>query len=282
MIVITGATGHVGTPLTLQLLDAGEQVRVTTRDADNAAAFAGRAEVAVVDFADPATLEAAFAGADRAYIAAGVSETQAQDEIALIDAATKAGVGYIVKLSVIGAGGDYPVVVQQLNTAIEAHLQESDVAWTIVRPATYFGSIIDLPAGFIEAGAWGGVTDPGTAAFIDTDDVAAFSARLLIDGPTSHAGKIYTITGPQSLSLEQVAAALSAQRGTQITFTQRTEAEQTQLLAGAGVPEAFIGILLGIDKMTRDDIMAEVSPTFSEIVGRAPRPLSAWLAFTVE
>jgi NAD(P)H dehydrogenase (quinone) len=277
MITITGATGNVGTPLTLQLLDAGQDVRVTTRDAAKAAAFGGRAEIAVVDFNDPGTLTAAFEGADRAFIAAGVSADQIQNENALIDAAIAAGVTYIVKLSVMGAGADYPVVIQQLDTGIEAHLQETGIASTIIRPATYFGTVVDLPAPFIAAGQWGGVTAGGRAAFIDAEDVAVFAARLLQDGPDKHAGQIYEITGPESLSMEDVAEAIAAQRGTPVPYAQRTESEHSALLAAAGVPESFIPIVLGVDQMTRDNIMAEVTPTFAQHVGRPAHTLASWL-----
>ena len=277
MITITGATGNVGTPLTLQLLAAGQDVRVTTRDRAKAAQFSGRADVAVIDFDDPASLAAAFDGADRAFIAAGVSERQIQNENALIDAAVAAGVKQIVKLSVIGAGADYPVVIQQLDTAIETYLQESNIAHTIIRPATYFGTVVNLPAAFITAGQWGGVTAGGRAAFIDTEDVAAFAARLLQDDPAQHDGHIYEITGPESLSMEQVADAIAAQRGTPVTYAQRTEAEHSALLAAAGVPQSFIPIVLGVDQMTRDNIMAEVTATFAAHVGRAPHSIASWL-----
>jgi 5,10-methylene-tetrahydrofolate dehydrogenase/methenyl tetrahydrofolate cyclohydrolase len=81
MITVVGATGNVGRPLAESLIEAGEPVRVTTRSAEKAHAFAGRADVAVIDFDQPDTLRAAFHGSRKAFIGLGTSGRQVQDEV---------------------------------------------------------------------------------------------------------------------------------------------------------------------------------------------------------
>jgi NAD(P)H dehydrogenase (quinone) len=96
MITIAGGTGAVGQSLVQALLGKSAQVRVLTRDPQKAGGAFGDAglEIAGIAFDDAATLQAAFTGSDRAFLSTGTSDWQVRDEIALIDAATQAGVPY--------------------------------------------------------------------------------------------------------------------------------------------------------------------------------------------
>lgn len=280
MIAIAAATGTVGRALTYELVASGESVRVLTRDAARAEQFGGAVEVAVVDHDDPASLERALAGVDRAFIATGVGPRQPADEAALIDAAMRTGVRYAVKLSVLGAGADYPVVVQQWNTEAERALRDSGLAATILRPATYFTAVAIATAPFREAAVWGGATDGGRAAFIDPADVGVYAARLLADRTTERAPgevDVVDLTGPESLSMADVRDRLRAATGAEVEYETRTVDEQRGFLEGMGMPPLRVDVLLGVDRMTRDGIMATVSPAFEQLVGRAPIALGEWL-----
>jgi NAD(P)H dehydrogenase (quinone) len=101
-------------------------------------------------------LRDAFRGSDAAFLSMGTSATQVRDEKLLIDAATAAGVPYLVNLSVGGAGGHIANNVLEWHTEIDAYVATKDVASTLVRPATYVDTMVRLASSLAPTGAWGG------------------------------------------------------------------------------------------------------------------------------
>ncbi|MCW2655132.1 MAG: family NAD(P)-dependent oxidoreductase [Mycobacterium sp.] len=279
MITLAGGTGLVGKSLTLALVGEGEQVRVLTRDPKAAAAAFGDAklEIVGVDFDDAATLRSAFTGSDKAFMSYGTSDRQVRDEIALIDSAIGAEVPYLVNLSVGGAGGTQPANVVQWHTEIDAYLASTGVESTVVRPTTFTDTMLKLAANFVRSGAWGGLGGTGRVALIDSRDVAAVFTVILTEGPQRHVGKIYDISGPTAVTMDEVAGYISAALGTRVEYHARTEAQHRALLESAGLPGLLVDVLLGVDDITRDNVYAMPSPTVFDLTGRAPRSVNDWV-----
>jgi NAD(P)H dehydrogenase (quinone) len=279
MITLAGGTGLVGKSLTLALVGEGEQVRVLTRDPKAAAAAFGDAklEIVGVDFDDAATLRSAFTGSDKAFMSYGTSGRQVRDEIALIDSAIGAEVPYLVNLSVGGAGGTHPANVVQWHTEIDAYLASTGVESTVVRPTTFTDTMLKLAANFVRSGAWGGLGGTGRVALIDSRDVAAVFTVILTEGPQRYVGKIYDISGPTAVTMDEVAGYISAALGTRVEYHARTEAQHRALLESAGLPGLLVDVLLGVDDITRDNVYAMPSPTVFDLTGRAPRSVNDWV-----
>jgi uncharacterized protein YbjT (DUF2867 family) len=279
MITVAGGTGLVGKTLTQALVGAGEQVRVLTRDPNAAATAFGDAnlEIVDVDFDEAATLRSAFAGSEKAFMSYGTTDRQVRDEIALIDAAIGAEVPYLVNLSVGGAGGTHPANVVQWHTEIDAYLASTGVASTVVRPTTFTDTMLKIAANFVRSGAWGGLGGAGRVALIDSRDVAAVFAVILTEGPQRHAGKVYDISGPTALTMDEVAGYISAALGTRVEYHARTEAQQRAVLESAGLPGLLVDVLVGVDDITRDNVYAVPSPTVFDLTGRPPRSVKDWV-----
>lgn len=279
MITIAGGTGAVGSSLVQTLLGDGAQLRVLTRDPQKARAALGDGgpEVAGINFDDPVTLEAGFKGSDAAFLSTGTSDRQVRDEIAMIDAAIRAGVPYLVNLSVGGAGGDNADDVLQWHTQIDAYLAAQDVASALIRPATYTDTIVGVASSFVPAGAWGGAAGSGRVCLTDTRDVAAVAAVLLAEGAGRHAGHVYDMSGPAPVTMADVAGYISEVLGTTVEYHDRTREQQRGVLESAGVPALLVEVLLGLDDLTRSGIFAEPSPTVADLTGRAPRSVQAWV-----
>jgi NAD(P)H dehydrogenase (quinone) len=273
MITLAGGTGLVGKSLTQALVREDEEVRVLTRDPIAAAAAFGDAklEIVGVDFDDTATLRSAFTGSNKAFLSYGTSDRQVRDEIALIDAAIQAEVPYLVNLSVGGAGGTHPANVVQWHTEIDAYLATTGVAATVVRPATFTDSMLKIASNFVRSGAWGGLGGAGRVALIDIRDVAAVFAVILTEGPERHAGRIYDISGPVAVTMDELAGYISATLGTHVEYHARTEAQQRAVLESAGLPGLLVDVLIGVDDITRDNVYAVPSPTVFDLTGHAPR-----------
>ena len=279
MITVAGGTGLVGKSLTQALVGEGEQVRVLTRDPKAARAAFGDAklEITGVAFDDVATLRAGFTGSDKAFMSYGTSDRQVRDEIALIDAAIGAEVPYLVNLSVGGAGGTHPANVVQWHTEIDAYLGSTGVASTVVRPTTFTDTMLKLAANFVRSDAWGGTAGAGRVALIDSRDVAAVFAVILTEGPQRHAGKIYDISGPAAVTMDEVAGYISAALETRVGYHPRTEAQQRAVLESAGLPGLLVDVLLGVDDITRDNVYAVPSPTVFDLTGHPPRSVKDWV-----
>jgi uncharacterized protein YbjT (DUF2867 family) len=101
--------------------------------------------------------------------------------------------------------------------------------------------------------------------------VAAVSAVILAEGPHRHAGKVYDISGPTAVTMDEVAGCISAALGTRVEYHARTEAEQRAVLESARLPGLLVDVLLGVDALTGDNVYAVPSPTVFDLTGHAPR-----------
>jgi NAD(P)H dehydrogenase (quinone) len=276
---IAGGTGTVGKHLVDAFVQQGIQLRVLTRDAIAAASVTQSDKVTFVqvNFDKPETLTKGFEGTDRAFLCTGTSDRQVRDEIALIDAAVSANVTHLVNLSVGGAGGSNANNVLAWHTEIDAHLVTKNVAWTLLRPATYMDTVFRVAAGFIPHDLWGGTASDGFISLIDAEDVAAAAAAVLMEGPDRHRGAIYSLTGPDAVTMPSVALSLSHALHRQVKYVQRSREEQHAVYQSAGLPALMIDVLLGLDDLTRDNIFSKSTSDVFDLTGRAPNSVNNWI-----
>lgn len=200
-ILVTGATGTVSSALIGALAaDSPTTVRALVRDPARAPAGV---EVAVGDLEQPQTLLDAFTGVDTLWLLTAMGPTAPHASSNAVWAARRAGVKHIVRLSAIGAAPDAPTRNGRLHVLSDTELQASGIDWTIIRPAFFLQNLI----GAANGGTLYGAIGEGRLSPIDVRDIAAFGARVLAE-PARHARQIYTITGPESLSMRDVAARL--------------------------------------------------------------------------
>ena len=276
IIAIAGGTGTVGSKLTRQLLERGARVRVLSRNPEKARALFGTSVDAVgIDFDNAASLRQAFEGADKAFLSTSTSARQVRDEKALIDAAVEAGVPYLVGLSVGGAGRDIASNVLAWHTEIDAHLASKHVAWTLLRPATFTDTLIRIASNFVPKGVWGGAAEDGQISPIDTRDVAACAAMVLLEGAERHGRKIYDLTGPAPVTMDDMAALLAQGLGRPVAYIRRTEQEQRAFYAAVGLLPLSIDVLLGLDHLTRADVYAAPTSGVMALTAQAPRTVAA-------
>jgi NAD(P)H dehydrogenase (quinone) len=283
--VIAGGTGRVGTKVALQLLSEGEQVRALTRDKARALKHLGdheTLELFEVDYAVPATLAGAFNAGDRVFVALGrPSDQQVRSEIVVMDAAASADVELLVDQSVYGlevARVSDDNIVYHTHRRIEPHLTEITLASTIIRPSSFIDMTLNNAANLIPKGAWGGNVGDGVCTFIDTRDIADAAVTLLKEGPARHSGKVYTLTGPEALSMARVAELISAEVGYEVRFQQRGESENLALLEGLGLSKINIASLRSLDDFTRERSMGEVRDDLPSILEKPARTVAAYIA----
>jgi uncharacterized protein YbjT (DUF2867 family) len=212
-ILVTGASGNVGRAVRRSLAASGAEVRVAQRPGRRDEPTAGRVDL---DFVDPSTWAAAFAGVESMFLMRPPALGNVRrDLLPAVAAARNAGVRHVVFLSLQGAEKNRLVP----HATVEEWLRSSGLQWTFVRASffhqnlstTHAADIRDRDEILVPAGR-------GATAFVDAEDVGAVAAAALL-GPGMHADAAYTITGPRALTYEQIAGILSAELDRPIRYT---------------------------------------------------------------
>jgi len=271
-IGVTGATGHVGGRVA-SLLDAAHlPLRLLVRDpaSPRLPPLAGPADVARVDYADRALSAAALRGVDvLLMVSASESATRVDEHAAFVDAAAEAGVGHVVYTSFAAAAPDATFTLARDHHATEQHLRASGMAWTFLRDTFY----LDVLADFVGAdGVLRGPAGDGRCAFVARADVARVAAAVLAD-PAGHAGRTYDLTGPQALTLTDVARVLSDVRGRPVTFADETLDEAYASRASYGAPDWQVDAWVSTYTAIASDVMAEVTDDVERVTGTPPLTL---------
>jgi uncharacterized protein YbjT (DUF2867 family) len=243
-ILVTGATGTIGSEIVRLLKAAGQPVRALTRKAEKAAELEGQGvEAAVGDLGAPETLAAALDGIERVLLLSSADERQVEQQASLIAAARAAGVAQIVKISALGASADSPIFLAQAHAETERQLKEAGLAWTIIQPHSFMQNLLGSAGSIASQGVFYGAMGQGKVGLVDTRDIAAVAAATLTE--EGHAGQTYIVTGPESLTQAQLAEKLSAALGKPVQYVDIPAEQLVESLLGFGVP-AFMAKDLGL------------------------------------
>jgi uncharacterized protein YbjT (DUF2867 family) len=234
-ILVTGATGKAGGEVLRQLAALGAPVRALVRNRAKAAAIEGPAvELVEGDLSKPETLSRALEGVGKALLSSAPDPNQAALQNNLIDAAARAGLRQIVKISAMGAAPDSTVRFGRWHAETELHLTQSGVPYTILQPNFFMQTTLSFAATIAADGKFYGSMKDGKASFADLRDIAAVAVAALMS--PGHAGKTYVVTGPAALSFADVAAKLSAALGKPVVYVDIPREALIQAMTGAGLP----------------------------------------------
>ncbi|MFG2826406.1 NAD(P)H-binding protein [Streptomyces sp. NPDC048434] len=270
-ILVTGATGNTGSRIVPRLTALGHPVRAAGR---HAPALPGARPVHF-DWYDPATHDAALRGAARLYL---VPPSAAPDPAAVmipfLERARSAGVRRVVLLSssALPAGGPG---VGQVHAALPGLFD----AWAVLRPSWFMQNFTDRHPHADSIRAGGDImtaTGEGRVGFIDADDIAAVAVHALTDEPAPP-GTDLVLTGPQSLSYDDIAATLTTLTGRPVRHRPLTHDQLHDRLA-AGLPVAFAALLAGLDRAIAEGAEDRVTDTVERITGRPPRSFREFAA----
>src|SRR5258707_2503990 len=193
MILVTGATGLNGGVLVRLLSARGVPVRALVRNPTRATALSSLANVEIVegDMARPETLAEALRGVDRAMLISSSDPAMLEVQSNFIDAAKKAGVKHVVKLSGIMPDTDSPFRFARMHGEAELKLERSGMAFTHLRAAEFMHAYFrQVPAIVARGALFFPMEDPRIAS-IDVGDIAEGGASVLTQ--PRHAGKIYPL-----------------------------------------------------------------------------------------
>jgi len=209
---------------------------VLVRDPEKAAKLLGDdVEIARGDFTDAASLDAAMEDVDCALLLTPPSQDQVELQKSFIDAAARNRLRHVVKYSAAGADTGSASTFARQHGQSEQHLRDSGIGWTMLRPSFFMQNLLGLKS-MLAGGAIYMPTGNGRAPFVDVRDIAAVAAQVL-NNPAAHAGRVYDITGPQSLSYSDVADIFARVLGREIRYTEVPPAQAKQGMMQMGMPE---------------------------------------------
>lgn len=275
MILVTGATGNVGSEAARLLAARHQPTRALVRDP--ARAPHGDIEIATGDFDRPDTLDAAMRGIDTVLL---VSPAVSAQEIAVIDSAARQGVSHVIKVT-SKASADSPVDRRRGQAQIEAHLKATDLAYTLLRSNAYMQNLLALAPMIRQTGGFVMSAGDGQVGMIDARDVAA-TAAVIATAPKEHAGRTYRLTGPRLITYTDIAEELSAALGHPVEYRQISPGEHRAAMIQAGIPEAVATSNAQAFGLIAEGDAAWLSNDVKSITGTAPRPLRTFIADNVQ
>jgi len=279
VVAITGASGHLGRK-TAELLISGldpSDVVLLTRTPDALADLAGRgAAVHRADFNEPSSVRDALAGVERMLLISAVELGQrVQQHRAAIDAAQHAGVRHVLYTSIPNPVTQNPAGVVPDHLATEEALRASGLAWTFLRNNLYAEYQVPTAAQAIATGQLVTNAGGGRTAYVSRDDCAAAAAAVLTS--PGHENTAYDVTGPQAVSVDELAALAGEIAGRTIDVVHVDDDAFVTGLTGAGVPEVGARLYASFGASTRDGFLEGVSSAVEDLTGEAPRSLRAVL-----
>lgn len=262
-VAVTGATGTVGGMVARLLSADAVSSRLLVRDPSRApqlphtevveAEYGGNACRAALDGVDTALLVSAHESSDRVEV-----------HRAFIQAAIDAGIRQVVYLSFVGAGDDAGFLLARDHGATERIIRESGLEYTFLRDNFYAEAI----AGFAgDDGAIRGPAGQGRVAAVSQRDVAAVAAAVLTT-PRQHAGRSYDLTGPQALTLDEIAQILTEATGRDHRFVDETMDEARASRALYNAPDWLVDAWISTYTAIRDGELERVSDAVPTLLGR--------------
>jgi len=263
-ILVTGATGNTGRPLVEALVRLGAPVRAMVRDRASQSKLPDGVQIAVADFDDPAALTAALDGAGQAYLVTPSSEQAEAQQKRFADLAAEAGVRHLVVLSQLAAAEDSPVRFLRYHAAVERHVRDLGIGYTFLRPNLFFQGLLALAKPIAAEGRFFAPIGDAPVSAVDVRDIADVAAATLTQA--GHEGATYTLTGPAAVTHAEMATALSAALGREITFTDVPPEAFAESLHGVLPPWQVEGLLEDYAHYRRGEA-AMVSTAVAEVTG---------------
>ena len=236
-ILVTGATGKVGSALLDNLGTADIDLRALVRDESEAQSLGERGvEVVSGDLMQPETLGPALEGVSAVFLLTPIHPQQVRQATNVIDAARESGNDpRVVRLSVHQASHQAPTRVSRQHAEIEDRLVSSRLPYTLLRPQSFMqNTLMSAPT----VARQGKIFQPmkgGRLGMIDARDIGEVAARILSED--GHEGRTYTLTGPAAISFHDVAEALGEVLGKEVTYVPIPQEKAKEAMLGRGIPE---------------------------------------------
>ena len=266
MILITGASGNVGSEVLKQALAVGLKIRATFQSPDKAAKAPAGMEGVIMDYAKPDTIRPALHGVEKIFLVGPPVRDLPAMEANFIKEVRAAGPKHIVKLSALGGRES---MFPSGHRHSEENIEASGLPYTFLRPNAFMQNLVNYNAGTIRShNAFYGCQGNGAVSVVDIRDIAAVAVMVL--AATGHEGKSYALTGGEALTNEQVAEKISRVAGRKISYVDLPPAEFKKAILSTGTPEWSADALLDLQRLYREGKASLLTDDVERLTGRKP------------
>jgi uncharacterized protein YbjT (DUF2867 family) len=267
-ILVTGSTGNIGSRTIASLACKPEvtvRVGVHTRSAETQP---GNVQAVEIDYEKPETVRAAATDVDAAFLITPSVPNQVDLAERAVNALKAASVPRLVRLSAIGADWEDAALFMREHRETEEQIVASGIPFTFLRPNSYMSNFLTYyrpdPEGNIRL-PWGNAG----VSLVDPRDVGEVAAQVLT--ANGHLGKAYTLTGPEAITVAEIASAISEATGRSIAYIDMPEEEMRQGMLAQGLPSVMVDALLDLFATNKAGKAAVVTETVREITGGPAR-----------
>lgn len=273
MILITGATGNVGSEIARQLIAQGVRPKIFVRDTDKLSDLIGidGYDVAPGDFNDEAAFEAALEGVSAIYMVTNQSDAFRDALKRMVKQIEPKGIKNFVLLSAEG-DADSDVFFVQRTGELEDIVKATNLPWTILRPDWFMQNF----AGFVAMGMVAFPAGPGKTSFTDVRDVAEVAIKALTEAGHTH--RTYRLTGPDAMTFEGAAKRISATLGREIPFVAISPDDLRDGLIAQGAEPWYAQMNADMTFALREGFSFSPSNDIRFLLGREARSIETFVA----
>lgn len=275
-ILVTGASGKLGRRIVELLLEGGATRVIAGTRHPETYTVAG-VEARKVDFAEPSTLDAAFAGVDQLLIISTdvIGEVRQKLQLNAVAAAKKAGIGHILYTSLTNPGPGSAVLLAPDHHVTEEAIKATGADYTFLRNAVYMDMLLQSLPPALASGKWYSAMGQGRIAHVTREDCAQAAAASLLAGPKGK--QVIEVAGGELRTVEEIAAVASDVTGKPLEVVYVDAAGLVGGMTAAGLPQPVAELLASFETATRLG-QSEVKSQFAELTGREPTKLADFLA----
>ena len=266
-ILITGASGNIGREIVGRLKERQIDFTAASRDESY---FPPEIRQRHFDFSQSPLLEYLCKDVDVLFLLIPLSQSMKDYARRAIEAAQKSGVQFILFNSMLGADPDSSYLLQQVHGEIENLLDMSGVPWAAIRGNRFMQGFVRYHLEALRQGAIFLPESDAKSSFVDTRDVADVAVDILLN-TMKHERKVYSLTGPEALTIEEMVGEISKIMGHRIAYVPVTEGAARHRMLREGGDLWTTEAILSQYRAAREGVTSTISSHYRDLRGVEPR-----------
>lgn len=273
MILLTGASGTVGSEVARQLKEKGIPFRAMIRSPEKARQVDGPGvQIVYGDLAKPKSLIGVLEGVKKVFLLSPANPKMVQWQTNLIQAARDAGIDHIVRLSALGASLYSRLELMRMHAEAEQQLEWSSIHYTHLRPHFFMQNLFGFAESIRSTGAFYAPMGNGKISLVDVRDVAAVAVAALTG--EGHFNQTYEITGPEALSFADIATILSETTDQKISYVDIQPDMARDGMIARGMSPWMASSLVDLMLVFAKGHASKVTDTVKKVTGSEARSFS--------